>query len=97
MGCCLGVVGLAFPRIALVLMWLFDYTETAFQTRLWPLLGFFFLPFTTCAYAIAMNAFGGIRGFGLVLLILGVLLDFGSHTKGAQETAKFRRVDLTRD
>jgi hypothetical protein len=65
-------------------MWLLGYGERAFETILWPVLGFVFLPFTTCAYAIAQNEFGGPRGIGLVLLIIGVLLDFGSHGSGAK-------------
>ena len=84
MPCCFFVaLSLIFPRAALFIMWLLNYTDTAFQTRLWPLLGFFFLPYTTCAYAIAMNEVGHIRGVGLALVLLGALLDFSSHGSGA--------------
>ena len=89
MGCCLGIVALAFPRLALILMWLSDYTETAFKTALWPLLGFFFLPYTTCAYAVAINQFGAVEGWGLALIILGVFLDLGSH--GGSASTGIRR------
>ncbi|MEA3365337.1 MAG: hypothetical protein U9Q79_06815 [Candidatus Hydrogenedentes bacterium] len=79
MGCCLGVLALIFPRVALFVMWLTGYGGRAFETILWPVLGFFFLPYTTCAYAFAVNSMGGLEGWGLAALIVGVLLDFGSH------------------
>ncbi len=90
MGCCLGIVALAFPRAALVIMWLLGYTATAFETYLWPLLGFIFLPYATCAYAIAMNEFGGTHGLGLVLVIVGVLIDLGAHGGSARSGGRYR-------
>jgi hypothetical protein len=42
-----------------------------------PLLGFFFLPTTTLTYAVAENEVGGMRGWGLALVIFGALLDLG--------------------
>ena len=84
MGCLLALLGLITPRVVMVVLWLFtDYLGRAFDTLLWPLLGFIFLPTTTLAYAVAVNSFGGIRGTGLLLLILGVLLDFGLLGGGA--------------
>ncbi|MCC6797499.1 MAG: hypothetical protein IT366_20465 [Candidatus Hydrogenedentes bacterium] len=88
MPCLLILIVLITPRIALVLMWLFSYTATAFQTNIWPLLGFFFMPYTTCAYAIGMNANGGFHGWSLVLLIIGVMFDLGSHGGSARSRRK---------
>ena len=82
MGCLLAVVAVMFPRLALLAMWLVGYGGRAFETALWPLLGFFFLPFTTCAYALAINEVGGVQGAGLAFVIIGVLLDFAG-TGGA--------------
>ncbi|HUW59463.1 MAG TPA: hypothetical protein VMZ06_00540 [Candidatus Bathyarchaeia archaeon] len=90
MGCCLGILALLFPRGTLAIMWLVGYTSTAFETYLWPLLGFIFLPYTTCAYAIAMNAMGGTRGLGLVLVVIGVLLDLGTHGGSARSGGRYR-------
>ena len=62
MGCCL-VAALAFlgPRIVLVFMWLFTtYLNRPYPVFIVPLLGFFFLPWTTLAYAWAVN-----NGYGL--------------------------------
>lgn len=75
----LGCLALFFPRLVIVLVAIFsDYLSRAFHGEWWwPLLGFFFLPFTTLAYALAMNQGGGVKGVYLVLVIVAVLLDLG--------------------
>ena len=75
----LAALGLIAPRLIMVLLWLFsDYLSRAFDgSWLLPLLGFFLLPTTTLAYAIAENSMKGVRGLGLVLVILGLLVDLG--------------------
>ncbi len=82
MGCLLALLGLLTPRFVLVLLWLFsDYLDRAFESGWWPLLGFFLLPTTTLAYALARNSFtspdGGLEALGVLVIVLGVLLDFG--------------------
>jgi hypothetical protein len=85
MGCLLAVLGLFTPRFVLFLLWVFtDYLSRAYASWFWPTLGFFFLPTTTLAYSIAQNAFKGVRGWGLVLVVLGVLLDLGFLGGGAR-------------
>jgi len=76
---CLVVFGvLAMPRLALVLIWIFsDYLSRAYDGIIIPLLGFFFLPTTTLTYAVAQNEVGGVEGWGLVLVIVGVVFDLG--------------------
>ena len=86
MPCLLILIAIVAPRLALFLMWLFAYTASAFETRIWPLLGFFFMPYTTCAYCIGMNENGGFQGWSLLLLIIGVVLDLGSHGGSARST-----------
>jgi len=68
MPCLFVFVALVAPRIMLALLWLFGgtYLGRAYQTVLWPLLGFFFMPFTTLAYAFAMNSnHGTVNGIYL--------------------------------
>jgi hypothetical protein len=78
MPCFAVIFVLATPRSVMVLLWIFsDYLSRAFDGIILPLLGFFFLPTTTLTYAVAENEAGGLRGWGLVLIILGVLLDLG--------------------
>lgn len=85
MGCLLAILALITPRFVLVIMWLFtDYLARAYDSFIWPFLGFFFLPATTITYAIAVNEFDGVRGWGLVLVILGVLVDVGLLGGGAR-------------
>lgn len=76
--CLVVALALLTPRFVMVLLWLFsDYLSHAYGTWVWPLLGFFLLPTTTIAYAIAQNEFGGFRGWGAVIMVLGVLFDLG--------------------
>lgn len=82
MGCLFALVALITPRFILFIMWLFtDYLNTAFSSGWWGILGFLFLPTTTIAYAIAQNEFttitGGIEAAGIVLIVLGVVIDLG--------------------
>jgi hypothetical protein len=85
--CCLFVL-LAFftPRIVLFILWLFtSYLSRAFDGWVLPTLGFFFLPATTLAYAIAQNELGGVNGLGLVVLIIGFAVDIGLLGGGARQ------------
>jgi trk system potassium uptake protein TrkH len=52
-------------------------------------LGFFFMPLTMLAYALAINAHGSLSGFYLFLFVVAVLLDLGTH--GAGPLRKHRR------
>jgi hypothetical protein len=84
MGCLLAVFGLIAPRLILVILWLFTtYLSRAFDSFVWPFLGFIFLPTTTLGYAIAQNSFDGVRGVGLAIVVLAVLIDVGVIGKGA--------------
>jgi len=78
MPCILTIIALAFPRLVLFLVFLLsDYLSRAYQTMLWPLLGFFFMPLTTLAYAWAINSGGSVEGLYLVVVVLAVLMDLG--------------------
>jgi len=84
--CCVLVL-LAFlgPRLVLFLLWLLtNYLSRAFDAFLLPFLGFLFLPWTTIAWAIAQNEFGGVSGVGLLIVVLGLLADIGVLGGGAR-------------
>ena len=84
MPCFMGCLALFFPRLAIVLVWLFsDYLGRAYETVLWPLLGFFVLPLTTLTYAWAINTNGQVTGIYLVVVVLAVLIDLGLLGGGA--------------
>jgi hypothetical protein len=91
MPCILSIFALAFPRLVLFLVFFFsDYLSRAYQTMLWPLLGFFFMPLTTLAYAWAINSGGSVQGLYLVVVVLAVLMDLG--LLGSGEASRRRRA-----
>ena len=78
MPCLVVIVVLAFPRVALVLLWLLtNYLQRAYHGMLVPLIGFFFLPLTTLAYAWMVNNHRPIEGVNLIVLIVAVVIDLG--------------------
>lgn len=78
MPCLLALLAFFAPRVVIVLLVLFgDYIGRAYQTTLWPLLGFIFMPYTTLAYAWAINSAGSVSGVYLFVVILAVLVDLG--------------------
>ena len=85
MPCLLLLLLMMGPRLVLFVMFLFsNYLSKAYSVGLWPFLVFFFLPYTTLAYAISVNSLGGVDGgVGLVVFVLGILLDFGVIGGGA--------------
>jgi hypothetical protein len=73
-----GCLALIAPRFAIILVVVFsDYIGRAYETLLWPLLGFFFMPLTTLAYAWAINSNGSVEGLQLVVVVIAVLMDLG--------------------
>ncbi|MBS0197960.1 MAG: hypothetical protein JSR77_14485 [Planctomycetes bacterium] len=91
MPCLVALIAYFTPRLVMILMWLFgDYLGSAYQTRIWPILGFFFMPYTTLAYAWAKHS-GGLTGFPLVIFIIAVLLDLAAHGGGARSYRNRRR------
>lgn len=91
MACCLALIAGMFPRLTLFFMWLTGYGGRAFDSMLWPVLGFFFMPFTACAYTIGMNERGEINGWALALVIFAVMLDMGSHGGSGYSSRRYRR------
>ena len=73
-----GCLALVTPRFAIVLVVIFsDYIGRAYDTTLWPLVGFLFMPMTTLAYAWAINSRGSVDGIHLVVVVAAVLIDLG--------------------
>jgi uncharacterized membrane protein len=85
--CFVVALGLLTPRAVLIVMWLFtDVLSRAFTSWIWPTIGFFILPTTTIAYAIAKDSFstatGAIEVAGVVIIVLGVVIDLGLIGRG---------------
>ena len=78
MPCLFVVILLAFPRIALAIMYLTStYLQRAYHDMLIPLLGFLFLPVTTIVYAWLMNSHMPVAGINLLYLLVAVVFDLG--------------------
>ncbi len=74
----IGCLALMFPRFVIILMVIFsDYIGAAYNTIIWPLLGFLFMPLTTLMYAFAINSNGSVSGLYVVGMVLAVLIDLG--------------------
>ena len=89
MQCLFGCLAFLAPRVTIIVLQLTTgYVTRAYQTLLWPVLGFLFLPLTTLAYAWAKNTGGQIEGFRLVIVVLAVLIDLGVIGKGGRSMRK---------
>jgi hypothetical protein len=78
MPCLLLILFVAFPRIALLLLFFFsNYLQRAYHNLLILLIGFIFLPLTTLAYAWMTNTGQPIAGINLIILIIAVIIDVG--------------------
>lgn len=88
--CCVFLI-LVFlgPRAGILLWWLADQArwEAAFDTFLWPFLGFLFLPWTTLMYVGV--APGGVEGLDWIWLGISFLLDIAMYSGSA-----YRRQDI---
>lgn len=84
MACLLLILFVAFPRVALLLLFFFsNYLQRAYHGFLIPLVGFLFLPLTTLAYAWMVNTHMPTAGVNLLILIVAVIVDLGGLGGGA--------------
>jgi hypothetical protein len=79
MPCLLALLAIAFPRVAIILLWLFtNFFTGLYQSVIIPVLGFVFLPLTLIVYTYVLRAYGGHIGTTqLVFLFIAVILDLG--------------------
>jgi hypothetical protein len=79
-GCLFALLAASFPRVALLVLWLFTpLVDRAFNTFVGPLLGLAFLPFTTIMYVLVWPAIG----WGWFWIGIGLLLDISTYAGGA--------------
>jgi hypothetical protein len=90
MPCLLALIAFFFPRLVIILLVLGgDYIGRAYASTLVPLLGFFFMPYTTLAYAWGINSGAPqIEGFEIIVMVLAVLMDLGVIGGGATAGSK---------
>jgi len=94
MPCFLVVIALFLPRGTLFFIWLLtDWFTRAYETVLWPLLGFFFMPYTTLAYMGAMlNNNHQVSGAWLVVLIVAVVVDLSHHAETTRRGSRAQSI-----
>jgi hypothetical protein len=87
MGCIFAIIALAVPRVLMFIIFMMTgWFGYAFETRMWSILGFVFMPYTTLAYLAAMlNNNHALTGGWLALFIAAMIVDVthwggGGHT-----------------
>jgi hypothetical protein len=71
----------------LFILLLTDWFSRAYDTFIWPFLGFLFMPYSTLAYMAGMiNNDHSINGWWLVLVVIGVLFDLGCWGNSASSS-----------
>ncbi len=89
MPCLLLLLTLAFPRVAIVLLFFFsNFLEKAYHSLLLIVLGFIFLPVTTIVYAWIVNAHHPVEGLYLIAVVISVLVDLGLIGHGARSSRR---------
>lgn len=77
--CCLALVAVISPRLAIVLLWLFtDRVSVAFSSFWIALLGFLLLPWTTLAWLVVFTPVFGVQGFGWFIVIIAFIADLAT-------------------
>ena len=94
MGCLLPLVAVIAPRLVMFFIFLLtNWFRLAYHTAIWPLLGFFFMPYTTLAYMTAMlNNNHQLSDGWLVLVVVAIVFDLGAHGSSAR-TRRYARRD----
>ena len=78
MPCLLALLAVAFPRVAIILLWLFTgFFTNVYQGILIPVLGFLFLPLTLIVYTFYGGPHSPMNTQELVILFIAIILDLG--------------------
>ena len=89
MPCLLALLAVAFPRVAIVLLWLFtNFFTGIYHSIVIPVLGFLFLPLTLIVYTYLERTTpgatpGSMSAGQLIFLFIAVILDLGLLSGGA--------------
>ena len=91
MPCLIVLIALMLPRGVVLCLWLLtDWFVGVFDTALWPVLGFIFLPTTLLWYSAVQNWYDGNWGlWQIVGLVVALSLD---TSPGGARTMSHRRA-----
>lgn len=96
-GCFVLLLGAFAPRLALVLMALFNNEITKAFDGSWlvPLIGWLILPYTTLVYVLISWWQGGVEGFYWFFVILAFLVDLSSYFGSYSRRTEIRTYPQT--
>ncbi|MBV9265896.1 MAG: hypothetical protein JO061_06995 [Acidobacteriaceae bacterium] len=78
MPCLLALLAVAFPRIAIVLLWLFtNFFAGVYHNIIIPILGFIFLPLTLIVYTYFQRTHTTMTLTQLLIIFIAVIIDLG--------------------
>jgi hypothetical protein len=85
-GCFALALGAFFPRITVLLLWIFtDWVQRAFSGEwILPLVGIVLLPYTTLTYILLFQFLGEVEGFSWFVVALAFIVDLGSWVGSAR-------------
>ncbi len=84
MPCLLTFIAISFPRILILVLWIFtEWFSGVFSSMLWPVIGFFLMPLTTLWYSVVIKHYGGQwTALTISVMVLAVAIDLGSNGNG---------------
>ena len=91
MPCLLAIFALMTPRLVIIVLWFFSgWFRGLFDTILWPILGFVFLPTTLLWYTAVRHWFGGEWTLWPVVgLVVALMIDLSpASSKRKRRTAE---------
>lgn len=78
MPCLIVILALAFPRVVIVLLWLFTgFFNGMYHGIIVPALGFIFLPLTLIVYTYIERTYHYIQLPQIIALVIAVIIDLG--------------------
>jgi hypothetical protein len=78
MPCLLVIIALAFPRVVIVLLYLFSsFFHGVYQGIIIPVLGFLFLPLTLIVYTYIEKTYHYVQLPQMIALAIAVIVDLG--------------------
>lgn len=82
----LAVIGLFLPRVIIAALWLLSsWFEGVFETRLWPILGFLFMPYTLLWYSTVTNWYAGSwNWWQIIVLLIAIVADLHSDKESSK-------------
>ncbi len=78
MPCLFAILALAFPRVAIILLWLFtNFFTGVYHGIIIPVVGFLILPMTLIVYTYMQNRHMPLGVTQLIVLFIAVVIDLG--------------------